>query len=152
VPPIASKLPEADVVFNKMMVPVDLEHIEALKKSLQVAAELAQRYAIEVVYVGITGIAAGSAAKTPEAYAKDLELFAKQQAELHDISASAEALACVDLAADKDSRLLQAAMDCQADLIVMASHVPGIADRLHLIGSNAAWMVRHSEVSVFVVR
>jgi len=105
-----------------------------------------------VVYLGITGIAAGSAAKPPEAYARELDLFANQQAELHDINASAEALACVDVAADKDSRLLQAAMDCHADLIVMASHVPVIADRLHLIASNAAWMLRHSEVSVLVVR
>jgi len=139
-------------MFSKMMVPVDLEHLAALHKALQVAADLAQRHAIEVVYVGITGIAASSAAKTPEEYAKELALFARQQAELHDISTSAEALACVDVAADKDARLLQAAIDCQADLIVMASHVPDIADRLHLIGSNAAWLVRHSEVSVFVVR
>ena len=139
-------------MFSKMMVPVDLEHIESLAKALQVAADLARCYDIEVLYVGISGMAASSAAKTPEAYAKDLDLFARQQAQQHDISTSAQALATVDVAADKDTQLLKAAEDCQADLIVMASHVPGVADRLHLIGSNAAWMVRHSEVSVFVVR
>ena len=139
-------------MFSKMMVPVDLEQIEALAKALQVAAKLAQCYDIEVVYVGISGIAASSAAKTPEEHAKDLDLFARQQAQQHGIRARSEALAVVDVAADKDTELLKAAENFQADLVVMASHVPGIADRLHLIGSNAAWLVRHTEISVFVVR
>jgi len=34
----------------------------------------------------------------------------------------------------------------------MASHVPGIGDKLHFIHSNAANLVKDTDVSVFVVR
>jgi hypothetical protein len=35
---------------------------------------------------------------------------------------------------------------------VMASHPPGIGDRLHILHSNGANIVKHSDVSVFIIR
>jgi nucleotide-binding universal stress UspA family protein len=46
--------------------------------------------------------------------------------------------------------ILATARDVRADFIVMASHRPELTD--YLLGPNAARMVRHSEVSVVVVR
>ncbi|MGY0218726.1 universal stress protein [Endozoicomonadaceae bacterium StTr2] len=46
--------------------------------------------------------------------------------------------------------ILRAAKDIEADLIVMASHRPGLSD--YLIGANAAHVVRHAKCSVMVVR
>lgn len=46
--------------------------------------------------------------------------------------------------------ILRLANDIKADLIVIASHQPGIMT--YLLGSNAAAIVRHAECSVLVVR
>ncbi len=46
--------------------------------------------------------------------------------------------------------ILASAKDCNADLIMIASHKPGMSD--FFIGSTAARVVRHSQVSVLVTR
>ncbi|HXK53206.1 MAG TPA: universal stress protein [Hyphomicrobiales bacterium] len=46
--------------------------------------------------------------------------------------------------------ILEAAREVHAELIVIASHDPGIAD--YLLGSVAARIVRHAHCSVLVVR
>jgi universal stress protein G len=46
--------------------------------------------------------------------------------------------------------ILSAARDCGADLIVVASHQPGLSD--YLLGSTAAKIVRHAKISVLVIR
>lgn len=46
--------------------------------------------------------------------------------------------------------ILNAANECEADLIVVGSHRPALKD--YLLGPNAARVVRHAEQSVLVVR
>lgn len=46
--------------------------------------------------------------------------------------------------------LLEEAKECNADLIVMGSHDPGL--RTYFLGSHAAQVVRHAHCSVLVVR
>lgn len=46
--------------------------------------------------------------------------------------------------------IIEASEKAGADLIVMASHKPGIRD--YLLGANAAHVVRHAACSVMVVR
>ena len=46
--------------------------------------------------------------------------------------------------------ILASAQDCNADLIMIASHKPGMSD--YFIGSTAARVVRHSPISVLVAR
>ncbi len=46
--------------------------------------------------------------------------------------------------------ILSVAQEIGADAIVVASHDPSIAD--YLLGSVAAYVVRHAHCSVFVVR
>jgi len=58
----------------------------------------------------------------------------------------------LDTAVELDDRLLDAIKDTGADLVVMASHPPGIGDRLHILHSNGANIVKHSDVSVFIIR
>ena len=48
------------------------------------------------------------------------------------------------------SEILEAAESVKADLIVLASHRPGLQD--YLIGPNASKVVRHAKCSVLVVR
>lgn len=139
-------------MYHKIMVPVDLEHVDSMEKALHGAAELATSYLVPVVYVAVAGRAPNEIAHRPEEFEDALQRFAREQAERYGIDTSARALSSVDVPAELDQKLLEGLRETGADLIVMASHVPGISDRLHVIGSNAAWLVRHTDVSVFVVR
>lgn len=139
-------------MYRKIMVPVDLEHVDHMEKALHGAAELARSYSVPVCYVAVTGRAPNEVAATPEQFAEAMERFARDQADAHGIAAASLTLSSVDVPAELDRKLLEAIRTTGADLLVMASHIPGIPDRLHLIGSNAAWLVRHTDISVFVVR
>lgn len=74
------------------------------------------------------------------------------RAQLTSLAADAKA-ARVDIdlrggiAADQ---ILACATECQADLIMIASHKPGLSD--YFIGSTAARVVRHAQTSVLVAR
>ena len=69
-------------------------------------------------------------------------------------------LGAIDLPAERKSsatraggiyhELLEEASDWEADLIVVGSHRPVMAD--YLLGSNAKTIVRHAQCSVLVVR
>ncbi|NBC11424.1 MAG: universal stress protein [Planctomycetes bacterium] len=137
-------------MYKKMMVPVDLEHVERLDKALTTAADLAKHYGLPVCYVGATATQPSAVAHTPEEYAKKLDAFAKDQASKHGIDASAQHYICHDPARDLDGTLKQAIDETGADLVVMASHVPGLPE--HIFASNAGWLAAHTSVSVFVIR
>lgn len=139
-------------MFNRIMVPVDLEHADKLDKSLNVAAELARLNEASICFVAVSGKVPNRVAPSPEKFAAELDMFAREQGDRLGVETSALAKSSVDPAVELDDKLLEAIDETDADLVVMASHVPGVADRLHLISSNAAWIVKHADVSVFVVR
>lgn len=139
-------------MYNKIMVPVDLEHIEKIDKALHGAAELARSYDVPVCYVAVMGRVPNKVAPSPEKFEAELNMFAREQADKYGIETESKAVPSVDVPVELDDKLLEAIDDVGADLVVMASHVPGVADKLHLIGSNAAYMVKHSDASIFVVR
>ncbi|MDD7970300.1 universal stress protein [Roseinatronobacter alkalisoli] len=57
----------------------------------------------------------------------------------------------IDLRGGRPSEnILKCAKDCNADLIMIASHKPGMSD--YFIGSTAARVVRHSPISVLIAR
>lgn len=139
-------------MYRKIMVPVDLEHVNNMEKALHGAAELATSYSVPVCYVAVAGRAPNEVAARPEQFEKAMQEFAREQGELHGIQTESLTLSSVDVPAELDQKLLEGLEQTGADLVVMASHAPGVSDRLHLIGSNAAWLVRHTDVSIFVVR
>lgn len=137
-------------MYKSIMVPVDLEHADRLAKALDSAADLSKHYRIPVCYVGITASTPGRVAHTPQEFAAKLEAFGKEQAARHGIEASTRTAVSHDPAVDLDKILLKAVVDTGADLVVMASHVPGIPE--HVFASNAGYLANHASVSVFVVR
>lgn len=137
-------------MFSKIMVPVDLAHVGTLGKALETAAQLAKADNATVTYVGVTGSAPGSVAHTPEEYREKLAAFAADQAKAHGHKAEAHAEISHDPAVDLDPALLKAATAMDADLIVMQSHVPGLAD--HLWPSNGGTVGRKAHCSVMIVR
>ena len=54
------------------------------------------------------------------------------------------------LSGNAPNNILDAAKECQADLIIIGSHSPGLQD--YFIGSTAARVVRHAKCSVLVSR
>ncbi|WP_366657583.1 universal stress protein [Fodinicurvata sp. EGI_FJ10296] len=137
-------------MFKTIMVPVDLFHAGTLDKALATAAGLARQFDATAVYVGVTSSAPSEVAHNPQEFQAKLDAFAAEQAAKHGISAKAQALVSHDPTTDLDRTLAKAVGDIGADLVVMASHVPGMTE--HLINSNAGWMAAHLDVSVFVVR
>ena len=137
-------------MYKKIMVPIDLAHVNRLGKALKTAADLATHYGIPVCYVGITAPPPGSVAHNPAEFAEKLEEFGRQEGAKHGHVVSTKAVVSHDPTADLEDALLHAVKDTGADLVVMASHIPNIAD--YVWPPNGGKIASHSDASVFVVR
>ncbi len=137
-------------MFNRILVPVDLAHIDRLNKAITAATDLAKFYRIPIIFAGVTADQPTAVAHTPTEYVDKLRDFGKAQSEAHGLDIDTAAYASHDPAVDLATTLIEAAQDTGADLIIMASHVPGFAD--HIFTSNAGAVAVHATVSVFVVR
>jgi len=137
-------------MYQKIMVPVDLAHIERLGKALGTAMDLAKHYKIPICYVGVTVPMPNPVAHTPQEYAAKLAQFGAEQGQKHGIAVETASYTSHDPAIDLDEKLLQAVKDTKSDLIVMASHVPGLQE--HIFSSNAGAVASHADISVFVIR
>jgi nucleotide-binding universal stress UspA family protein len=138
-------------MYHKIMIPVDLAHVERLEKALKTGADLAKLYDIEVCYIGVSSKAPSEVAHNPAEFTAKMQQFGKAQADKYGLSkVSSAAYFSHDPAIDLDDTLLKAAKENGADLVVMASHVPGLAE--HLFASNAGAFASDSDASVLVVR
>lgn len=137
-------------MYKKIMVPVDLAHADRLDKALTTAADLSRHYKIPVCYVGITATTPGPVAHTPEEFKSKLDAFAKDEGAKRGVDASSLAKVSHDPSVDLDETLVSALNEIGADLVVMASHVPGVPE--HIFASNAGYLASHAPVSVLVVR
>ena len=137
-------------MFKKIMVPVDLLHLEDLERALDVAADLAKHFKAEVVYVGVTFAGPTRVALSPEEYQTKLDAFAAAQNIKRKQSGTAHAVFSHDPTTDVDDKLVQTVDDLGADLVVMASHLPKLTD--YIWPSNGGKVAAHSKASVFVVR
>ena len=137
-------------MYTRIMVPVDLAHVDKLSKALETAAKIAKGDSATIVYAGVGTTAPSAVAHTPEEFAAKLDAFVAEQRAAHGITAEAHAMRSHDVAIDLADKLIEAARELRADLVVMASHVPGAGD--HVFHSNAGHVAAHAPVSVFIVR
>ncbi|MDA7429862.1 universal stress protein [Primorskyibacter aestuariivivens] len=137
-------------MFTNIIVPVDLAHEETLSKALQVSADLAKHYGAKVTYLGVTSNTPSSVAHNPDEFAEKLARFAAAQGEVHGVEAGSHAAIAHDPTVDVDDVLLRAVGELAPDLVVMASHVPGIVD--YVWPSNGGKIAGHAKASVMVVR
>jgi nucleotide-binding universal stress UspA family protein len=138
------------IMYKKLIVPVDMEHIDKLQKSLDTAANLAKYYDSEACYAGISSAVPSGIAHNPDEFRQKLESFAQQQSDKYGHRTSAKAIVSHDPSVDMDERLLEAIEATGADLVVMASHIPGMAD--HFWGSHGGTIASRASISVFLVR
>lgn len=137
-------------MFNRIMVPVDLAHADKLDRALRCAADLAKHYGATIIYVGVAAATPGSVAHTPEEFAEKLSAFAASQGESAGVAVESLALSSHDPAVDLDPTLLGAVDETGADLVVMASHIPNVADRFW--PSNGGTVAKRAKISVMIVR
>ena len=137
-------------MYRRILVPVDLAHLDRLTKALDTAAHVAAEDGATLIYTGITTSEPSSVAHNPEEYARKLEAFAAEQASRHGVGGEAHVMRSHDPTIDLADRLLDAVEETRADLVVMASHIPGLKE--HIFHSNAGHVASHAPVSVFVVR
>lgn len=137
-------------MYKNIMVPVDLSHADRLDKALATAADLARLYSARLHAVGVVATAPGPVAHDPVEFTAKLKSFCSDQSDRHGVTFEAVSMTSHDPAVDLDDRLKSAAEELNADLVVMASHVPTFRD--HFFSSNAGYLATHVNISVFIVR
>lgn len=137
-------------MYKKIMVPVDLAHIELLEKAIISATDIAKLYSIPICFVGVTAETPTGVARNPQEFAHKLAEFGTGQSQAHGVPIETASYPSHDPAVDLDKTLINAARENGADLVVMASHVPGLPE--HIFASHAGTVAAHSKISVFVVR
>ncbi len=137
-------------MYRKIMVPVDLAHLDVIEPALEKVADLARHYDAEVCYVGVTANTPGSVARTPQEYTQKLEVFAKERGEAHGQPVSTKTITSPDPIADLDDVVIKAIDEVGADLVVMPTHPPKHLDVI--MPSHGGKIATHTKVSVFLVR
>lgn len=137
-------------MYSRIIVAVDLEHLEQAKALLQRATQLLDAGGEIRLIHALEDVPGYIAADLPA------DLAERRRAE-----AAVELRALIDPGLDirmvhevrrgaASGQILQAASDSSADLIMVASHKPGLRD--YFIGSTAARVIRHAQCSVLVER
>lgn len=140
-------------MYKNIAVPIDLDHRERLTKAIDTASDLARHYGAQVTYIGVTANAPGRQGHNAAEYETRLKAFAEAQAKAHGHGVRVRVIVSHDPAADLDRELQQAVSELEADLVVMATHQPGVADRFwHLWPSHGGAMATHATASVLLVR
>jgi len=143
-------------MFNEILVPVDLEEESSWRKALPVAIEMCRKFAKKIHLV--TVLPTYGLAIVGGYFPKDFEKKAFAETEKR-LAAFAKEHIPDDVAVDcivRQGTIYEEIIDARTklgdacDLIVMASHRPQLAD--YLLGPNAARVLRHSKVTVMVVR
>ncbi|ATG48957.1 universal stress protein [Celeribacter ethanolicus] len=137
-------------MFKTIVIPVDLGHADRLEKALGVAGDLAAQYDAAVHVVGVAPETPHALGHTPAEYEARLRAFAADLSDRYGRPVTPHPVIATDLRIDLDALLMKASDELGADLVVMASHVPGFAE--YIFGSNAGTLASHAKMSVFVVR
>lgn len=137
-------------MYRKVIFPVDLTHIDQLKKALQIAVDLAAHFKAEICFVGVTGAAPSPIAHNPQEYESKLAAFAAEQGTAHGLRSSAKACLSTDPTVDTDKTLLAAITELGGDLVVMQTHTPNVTD--YIWAGHGDTIAAHSQASVFLVR
>jgi len=138
--------------IRTILVPVDIAQIKAADAALELARDAARTHGAKLVLLNVIEQVPGYvAAQLPKTFHENA--LAEANARLTDL-ASRHGLAgeaeVVVHDGHPSTQILEYARTIGADLIVIASHDPGLSD--YFLGSVAARVVRHAHCSVMVVR
>lgn len=141
-------------MYRDILLPVDREHAPSWQKALPVALEYCKAFGAKLhVLTVVPGLGVGDVSSfLPMDF--EQQLLAKANQWLHQFARDSVpagiAVQHVVGHGKVHREILRVAGEIGADLIIMASHRPELAD--HVLGSNAAHVVQHAKCSVLVVR
>jgi len=136
-------------MYEKILVPIDMAHKAEGKKNIDDAiARSTEGAKITLLYV-VEEIPNWAAISLPA------ELIDKSLAEAHDdlkaiANATGRKMDVEVRTGHSYNTILDVAEEKEVDLIIVASHRPGLKD--YFLGSTAAKVVRHAKCSVLVIR
>ncbi len=139
-------------MYKNILVPIDIAQESSWRKAIPVAIAQARANAASLHFAAVAPAAPPQLAFLPADYGSKMLAHAEEKL---------EAVVSEHVPADLECRqhvrqgsiykeILALTRAIGADLIVMASHHPGLED--YLLGPNAARVVRHAPCSVLVVR
>lgn len=137
-------------MFEHIMIPVDLVRKDKQNKAIAVAGELAKLHGAKVHVVSVGGDLPGSLGHNPSEFGALLDGFATTLRQEYGTNVEAYPITANDPSVDTTRKLMQAIEDIGADLVVMASHQPGVME--HIFSSHGGYIAQHAKCSVFVVR
>jgi nucleotide-binding universal stress UspA family protein len=138
-------------MFKKILVPVDIDQ-EASVSSLATAGDLAKKYGASLTLINVQAtVPAMVTSYLPEGFPKENDriVAARLQALAGEYKLGANT-GVVVRHGNAHHEILAFAEDNGIDLILIASHHPGLSD--YLLGSTAGHVVRHAQCSVLVLR
>lgn len=136
-------------MYKTILVPIDLAHVAEGKAILDVAAKQADEGAKIILLNVIEEIPTWAAAEIPkEIIDRSTE---NVRSEIEGIANASGIKMDTEIRSGHASNtILAVAKERAADLIIIASHRPGLQD--YFLGSTASKVVRHANCSVLVVR
>ena len=136
-------------MFKTILVAIDMGHIAEGKSIIDIAAEHAAKDAKIILLNVVEEIPSWAAIELPSDIIEK-SLKSSQQDLKAIVNASGMSMQVEVRIGHSYSTILDTAEDIGADLIIIASHRPGLQD--YFLGSTAAKVVRHAKCSVLVVR
>lgn len=139
-------------MFKKILVPVDLAHIEKSKSMISQAKVLGNVNDAQITLLNVV-------MEVPPYVAVELPADIREKSAIHAKEALGKLRKDYGLPASTEieirygnpaNEILNLAKDNESDLIMIASHQPGLAD--YLLGSVAGKVVRHAKCTVMVLR
>lgn len=136
-------------MYKTILLPVDLAHLDEGKKTLGIAlALMSEDTEIILLYV-IEDIPNWTDIDLPLGFWEKTRESAREA--LESIAATTDKEVRIEVRSGHAySTILKEAKAVNADLIILASHKPGLKD--YFIGSNTTKVVSHADCSVLVVR
>jgi universal stress protein F len=136
-------------MYKTILVPIDMSHIAKGKANIDLAAQHAAAGARIILLNVVEEIPNWAAVELPAGLLdKSLEA---SQSELKAIATAAGMKVEVEVRTGHSyNTILEVAEKKNVDLIIIASHRPGLQD--YFLGSTASKVVRHANCSVLVVR
>jgi nucleotide-binding universal stress UspA family protein len=136
-------------MYKTILVPIDMAHIEKGKAMIDIAMVQGDKDTQTILLNVVEELPAWVASQLPSGVLDESRQSALE--ELKAIADTANINVDVEVRAGHPYKtILEVADKSGAELIIVASHQPGLED--YFLGSTAAKIVRHAKCSVLVVR
>jgi nucleotide-binding universal stress UspA family protein len=136
-------------MYKTILVPIDMAHVVEGRANLDLAALHAADGAKIILLNVVEDIPGWAAAELPADLLTNSQASSRE--ELKKLASSSGMEMEVEVRTGHSYHtILEVAEEKKADLIIVASHRPGLQD--YFLGSTAAKVVRHAKCSVLVIR